>query len=59
MRGWLRDGWADDAAPSLAWLAPWQRTVLGEAWLYSAGMEHASVSAFAKLSLKLSALGAD
>ncbi|WP_233613316.1 MULTISPECIES: ferritin-like domain-containing protein [Corallococcus] len=54
----LGDGWADDAAPELEGLMPWQRTVLGEAWLYSAGMEHASVPAFAKLSLKLSALGA-
>ncbi|WP_244219733.1 ferritin-like domain-containing protein [Corallococcus interemptor] len=54
----LGDGWADDAAPALEGLTPWQRTVLGEAWMYSAGMEHASVPAFAKLSLKLSALGA-
>ncbi|WP_216617762.1 ferritin-like domain-containing protein [Corallococcus carmarthensis] len=54
----LGDGWADDAAPTLEGLTPWQRTVLGEAWLYSAGLEHASVPAFAKLSLKLSALGA-
>ncbi|RKH90598.1 ferritin-like domain-containing protein [Corallococcus sp. AB045] len=54
----LGDGWADDAAPDIDGLTPWQRTVLGEAWLYSAGMEHASVPAFAKLSLKLTALGA-
>ncbi|WP_375760999.1 ferritin-like domain-containing protein [Corallococcus exercitus] len=54
----LGDGWADDAAPRLEGLTPWQRTVLGEAWMYSAGMEHASIPAFAKLSLKLSALGA-
>ncbi|MHA7632962.1 ferritin-like domain-containing protein [Corallococcus sp. M7] len=54
----LGEGWADDAAPALEGLTPWQRSVLGEAWLYSAGMEHASVPAFAKLSLKLSALGA-
>lgn len=54
----LGGGWADDAVPSTSGLTAWQRTVLGEAWLYSAGMEHASVPAFAKLSLKLSALGA-
>ncbi|WP_233591580.1 ferritin-like domain-containing protein [Corallococcus sp. AB011P] len=54
----LGDGWADDATPDIEGLTPWQRTVLGEAWLYSAGMEHASVPAFAKLSLKLSAMGA-
>jgi hypothetical protein len=54
----LGDGWADDAVPSLEGLTPWQRTVLGEAWMYSASMEHASVPAFAKLSLKLTALGA-
>ncbi|WP_208721281.1 ferritin-like domain-containing protein [Corallococcus aberystwythensis] len=54
----LGDGWADGATPRLEGLTPWQRTVLGEAWMYSAGMEHASVPAFAKLSLKLSALGA-
>ncbi|AGC47140.1 hypothetical protein MYSTI_05864 [Myxococcus stipitatus DSM 14675] len=51
-------GWADDTVPELSGLSAWQRTVLGEAWLYSAGMEHASVPAFSKLSLKLSALGA-
>ncbi|MCY1032467.1 ferritin-like domain-containing protein [Corallococcus sp. BB11-1] len=54
----LGDGWADDAAPEVAGLTPWQRTVLGEAWRHSASMEHASVPAFAKLSLKLSSLGA-
>jgi hypothetical protein len=54
----LGDGWADDTVPRLEGLTPWQRTVLGEAWMYSAGMEHASVPAFAKLSLKLSTLGA-
>ncbi|RKH16398.1 ferritin-like domain-containing protein [Corallococcus praedator] len=54
----LGDGWADDAAPALEGLTPWQRTVLGEAWMYSASLEHASVPAFAKLSLKLSSLGA-
>lgn len=54
----LGDGWADDAVPRLEGLTPWQRSVLGEAWMYSAGMEHASIPAFAKLSLKLSSLGA-
>lgn len=51
-------GWADDAVPDVSGLTPWQRTVLGEVWMYSAGLEHASVPAFSKLSLKLSALGA-
>jgi hypothetical protein len=54
----LGEGWADDAAPEVSGLTPWQRTVLGEVWMYSAGLEHASVPAFSKLSLKLSALGA-
>ncbi|MBN8226507.1 ferritin-like domain-containing protein [Corallococcus macrosporus] len=54
----LGEGWADEASPQLEGLTPYQRTVLGEAWMYSAGMEHASIPAFAKLSLKLSALGA-
>ncbi len=54
----LGEGWADDAAPDVSGLTPWQRTVLGEVWMYSAGLEHASVPAFSKLSLKLSALGA-
>ncbi|QRK09622.1 hypothetical protein JQX13_05675 [Archangium violaceum] len=54
----LGEGWADDAVPDVSGLTPWQRTVLGEVWMYSAGLEHASVPAFSKLSLKLSALGA-
>ncbi|MFP2957154.1 ferritin-like domain-containing protein [Myxococcus sp. 1LA] len=54
----LGAGWADDAVPDTSGLTPWQRTVLGEVWLHSAGLEHASVPAFSKLSLKLSALGA-
>ncbi len=54
----LGAGWADDAVPDVSGLTPWQRTVLGEVWMYSAGLEHASVPAFSKLSLKLSALGA-
>ncbi|WP_426757224.1 ferritin-like domain-containing protein [Myxococcus sp. Y35] len=54
----LGEGWADDAVPDVSGLTSWQRTVLGEVWMYSAGLEHASVPAFSKLSLKLSALGA-
>ncbi|MFY1828560.1 ferritin-like domain-containing protein [Myxococcus fulvus] len=54
----LGTGWADEAMPEVSGLTAWQRTVLGELWMYSARMEHASVPAFAKLSLRLSALGA-
>ncbi|NBD11704.1 ferritin-like domain-containing protein [Corallococcus silvisoli] len=54
----LGEGWVDGVVPEVAGLTPWQRTVLGEAWRYSASLEHASVPAFAKLSLKLTALGA-
>ncbi|MCP3060192.1 ferritin-like domain-containing protein [Myxococcus sp. K38C18041901] len=54
----LGTGWADEAVPEVSGLTAWQRTVLGELWMYSARMEHASVPAFAKLSLRLSALGA-
>lgn len=54
----LGAGWADDAVPDVSGLTPWQRAVLGEVWMYSAGLEHASVPAFSKLSLKLSGLGA-
>ncbi|MBZ4398118.1 ferritin-like domain-containing protein [Myxococcus faecalis] len=54
----LGAGWADDAVPEVSGLTTWQRTVLGEAWMTSARMEHASVPAFAKLSLRLSAMGA-
>lgn len=54
----LGSGW--DAGLSLPTesLSTSERLVLGEAWLMAARMEQASVPAFARLSLKLVALGA-
>jgi hypothetical protein len=53
------DGWLEPvAAPDLAGLSRWERTVVGEAWLASARMEHASIPAFSQLSVHLTALGA-
>jgi len=52
------DGWSDGAAPRTEHLSAEERAVLGARWLASAQMEHASVSAFAQLSLHLAALGA-
>ncbi|HUQ08354.1 MAG TPA: hypothetical protein VM261_37945, partial [Kofleriaceae bacterium] len=51
-------GWADDATPRVAHLSAAERRTLAEAWLLSARMEHASIPAFAQLSLHLAALGA-
>ena len=52
------DGWADDAVPALDDVIAAERAVLADAWLASARMEHASVAAFAQLSLHLAAVGA-
>jgi hypothetical protein len=52
------DDWRDDAEPDLSRLGAWERAILGQAWLLSARMEHASVPAFAQLSLQLAGLGA-
>ncbi|HUQ07774.1 MAG TPA: ferritin-like domain-containing protein, partial [Kofleriaceae bacterium] len=51
-------GWADDATPRVAHLTAAERRTLADAWLLSARMEHASIPAFAQLSLHLAALGA-
>ncbi len=52
------DGWsAHDIAVKLDVTAA-ERAALGELWLLTARMEHASVAAFSQLSLHLSALGA-
>jgi hypothetical protein len=51
-------GWADDASPRVAHLTAAERRTLADAWLLSARMEHASIPAFAQLSLHLAALGA-
>ncbi|MEM6956552.1 MAG: ferritin-like domain-containing protein [Myxococcota bacterium] len=55
----IGDGW-NGSAPTIetAQLRPSERAVLGELWHLSARMEHASVAAFAKLSLRLVELGA-
>jgi hypothetical protein len=50
--------WSDDAAPAVDSVPAEERRVLAAAWLASAQMEHASVAAFAQLSLHLAALGA-
>jgi hypothetical protein len=52
------DGWHDDAVPALAMVSERERRVLAEAWLVAAQTEHASIPAFAQLSLQLAALGA-
>jgi hypothetical protein len=52
------DGWHDGAVPRVDHLADIERRVLAEAWRVSAQMEHASIAAFAQLSLHLAALGA-
>ncbi len=51
-------GWTDATTPDLGGIGAWERAVLGQAWLLSARMEHASVAAFAQLSLHLAALAA-
>ncbi len=53
----LGDGWGDAVVLHGA-LTDAERSVLGELWLLTARMEHASIAAFSQLSLHLSALGA-
>ena len=50
--------WTDGTVPEVVGIGAWERAVLGQAWLVSARMEHASVAAFGQLSLHLAALGA-
>ena len=51
--------WRDDAQPATQHLATAVRKALAQAWIAMAQMEHASIAAFAQLSLHLGALGAD
>lgn len=52
------DGWSAQPVTLQLDLPAAERAVLGELWLLTARMEHASVAAFSQLSLHLSALGA-
>jgi hypothetical protein len=52
------DGWSDGASPAVDGIADDERRAVAACWLVSAQMEHASVAAFAQLSLHLAALGA-
>jgi hypothetical protein len=52
------DGWSDDARPAIDGVSDDERRVIAACWILSAQMEHASVAAFAQLSLHLAALGA-
>lgn len=52
------DGWSAEPIVLDLDLPAAERAVLGEMWLLTARMEHASVAAFSQLSLHLSALGA-
>jgi len=52
------DGWSAQPVTLQIDLPAAERAVLGELWLLSARMEHASVAAFSQLSLHLAALGA-
>lgn len=52
------DGWRSNDVVLETSLTSDERSVIGELWLLSARMEHASVAAFSQLSLHLSALGA-
>jgi hypothetical protein len=52
------DSWSGDAVEIAGALTPAERTIIGELWLLTARMEHASVAAFSQLALHLSALGA-
>ncbi|MDB4958259.1 MAG: hypothetical protein JWO36_5828 [Myxococcales bacterium] len=51
-------GWTDGAVTLQGSLAPQEQAVLGDLWLLTARMEHASIAAFSQLSLHLAALGA-
>jgi hypothetical protein len=53
------DRWSDDAKLETQHLSPAVRHALARAWISMAQMEHASIAAFAQLSLHLAALGAD
>lgn len=52
------DGWGERPVAIEAPLSAHERGVLGELWLTTARMEHASIAAFSQLSLHLSALAA-
>ncbi len=52
------NGWGDAGVALESPLSERARAVLGELWLLTARMEHASVAAFSQLSIHLSALGA-
>ena len=52
------DGWAGEAVVLTRTPSPHERRVLGEMWLVTARMEHASIPAFSQLALHLAALGA-
>jgi len=52
------DGWSDDPITLQQPLVGRARDAIGELWLLTARMEHASVAAFSQLSLHLAALGA-
>ncbi|HTR49275.1 MAG TPA: ferritin-like domain-containing protein [Kofleriaceae bacterium] len=52
------DGWGASDIVLESKLSASERAVLGELWLLTARMEHASVAAFSQLSIHLSALGA-
>lgn len=52
------DGWAGDAVALERGLTAGERRLIGELWLLTARMEHASVAAFSQLGLHLAALGA-
>ncbi len=51
-------GWHDNTSVDVEGLTTLERATIGEAWHLAARMEHASVPAFAQLSLHLAALGA-
>jgi hypothetical protein len=50
--------WQGEPSPDLAALTPSERRLLAQAWLADARAEHASVAAFARLTLELMTLGA-
>lgn len=52
------EGWSPEHIAVEGTLTTAERHVLGELWLLTARMEHASIAAFSQLSLHLSALGA-
>lgn len=52
------DGWAGDPVVLTGAPSSHERRILGEMWLVTARMEHASIPAFGQLGLHLAALGA-